>query len=210
MRGSAKNYINYTLNIIMLLSITVSIISSYIIWFVLERGMGSHGATFCRLGGFGSGGNGADPLFGWPRYTWIDIHNWASIILLMIIIIHVITHWRWIVEAIKRTKRNVTTIITKVAEQYLATILLTILFMFECLSGFVLWFILPRGHYDYFLMISGSGRTFWGLQRDIWVDLHAWTAILILSIIIIHLILNWKWIVLVTKNMFNNFKLIKK
>jgi uncharacterized iron-regulated membrane protein len=145
----------------------ISILSSYIIWFVLERGLGAHGATFCRLIGYGSGGNGADPIFGWPRYTWIDIHNWASIILLSIIILHVIIHWSWIVEMMKRTKKYITIPITRVAEQYLATIILIVLFVFECLSGIILWIVLPRGRYDYFLMASESGRTFWDYKETL-------------------------------------------
>ena len=205
MKGKIKHYINYTLTFIMLLSVMISIISSCVVWFVLERGSGSHGATFCRLIGYGSGGNGADPIFGWPRYTWIDIHNWSSIILLLIIILHIFRHWSWIVETTIRLKKNITGSIIKITEQYLATAILFILFLFECLSGFVLWIILPRGRYDYFLMVSGNGRTFWGLQRNIWVDLHAWIAVVIISIIIIHLILNHKWIFAISKNMINNF-----
>jgi hypothetical protein len=49
-------------------------------------------------------------------------------------------------------------------------------------------------------MKTGVGRTFRGLQRNVWLDLHGWIAVTILAIIIIHLIFNWKWVVGTSKN----------
>ena len=48
-------------------------------------------------------------------------------------------------------------------------------------------------------MKTGVGRTFWGLQRNVWLDLHGWIAVTILAIIT-HLIFNWKWVVGTSKN----------
>ena len=58
--------------------------------------------------------------------------------------------------------------------------------------------ILPRGADDYFEMIAGIGRTFWGLQRDVWSDLHAWIAVVITAIIIIHVAIHWRWFLRLT------------
>ena len=87
-------------------------------------------------------------------------------------------------------------------ELYGSVVVLFILFVFDCLSGLILWLVLPRGVGDYNAMITGLGRTFLGLQRNIWVDLHAWVAVMIVSIIIIHLVLNWNWVVGVSKKIF--------
>ena len=40
-----------------------------------------------------------------------------------------------------------------------------------------------------------EGRTFWGIQRNVWVDIHAWVAASIAAIILVHLIMNWGWFV---------------
>ncbi|MFA5604866.1 MAG: hypothetical protein WC970_03245, partial [Dehalococcoidales bacterium] len=44
------------------------------------------------------------------------------------------------------------------------------------------------------------------LQRDTWVDLHAWIAVIIVSIVIIHLIINRGWVVATSKNIFNGIQ----
>jgi cytochrome b561 len=144
-------------------------------------------------------------VFGIPRYLWIEIHNWTSVILLGIIILHIIFHWGWIAETLKRTKSYFSGPVRKVTEQYAASFLLFILFAADCFSGFVLWLVLPRGSLDYFNMLSGSGRTFWGLQRNIWLDIHVWLATLIVAIIIIHIILNWRWVIGVSKKIWHGF-----
>ncbi|HAS05193.1 MAG TPA: hypothetical protein DCR71_05540 [Dehalococcoidia bacterium] len=55
-------------------------------------------------------------------------------------------------------------------------------------------------------MLSDNGRTFWILQRDTWVDLYAWIAIIIVSIVIIHLIINWGRVVATSKKLFHGIQ----
>ena len=168
-------------------------------WFVLPRGMGQHGSSYCSQWGQGLAGNWVTVL-GWPRYIWIEIHNWASVALLVVILLHIIFHWGWIVETTKRVRSYIGKRVRKATELYIAAVVLFILFLFESFAGFVIWLFLPRGRFDYDNMIYGFGRTFWGLQRNVWVDLHAWVAVAILAIVAIHLILNWNWVVAVSKN----------
>lgn len=30
--------------------------------------------------------------------TWLDLHNWTAVALTVIVLVHVILHWRWIVR----------------------------------------------------------------------------------------------------------------
>jgi hypothetical protein len=196
-----KNYVNYFIDIVLALSVIVTLTSSFILWFVLPRGGGAH-FYMCAQSGYGFGGN-YYTVFDWPRYVWIDIHNWASVILLAIVLLHIVMHWSWILETAKRAKSYFSGPVKKVSEQFIASVVLFILFMADCFTGFVVWLILPRGALDYNNMIVGAGRTFWGLQRNIWVDIHVWLAIAIISVIIIHIALNWKWVVNVSKKLFN-------
>jgi cytochrome b subunit of formate dehydrogenase len=32
-----------------------------------------------------------------PKVTWLEIHDWAGILLVVLVIIHLILHWDWIV-----------------------------------------------------------------------------------------------------------------
>jgi hypothetical protein len=199
-RRSAKNYINYVLDIFVLLSIAFNLTSSYIVWFVLPRGMGLHGSPYCwSHQGQGDFGNWVT-VWGWSRYVWIEIHNWSSVALLAVILLHIIFHWGWIVATTKRAKSYIGKRVRRVTELYIAALVLFILFLFESFSGFVIWLFLPRGRIDYYQMVHNAGRTYWGLQRNVWVDLHAWMAVAILGIIVIHIIMNWNWVVAVSKN----------
>jgi hypothetical protein len=201
-----KRYVNLLLDVIALLSILVTLASSYILWFILPMGQGAHGELgsasgymWCNAEGYGITGNYIT-IMNWPRYTWIDVHNWASIVLLGIIILHIVLHWKWIISLTRKFRDYINWPIIKVKaiEQYIAALLLFILFILDCLSGFIIWLVLPRGALDYENMLIGLGRTFWGLQRNIWVDIHAWLAVAIISIIIIHIVLNWRWVLNMT------------
>lgn len=196
-----KRYVNYITDIILLLSIIISMLSGYILWFVLPRGIGEHGYFMCQQHGEGLAGN-YYTFINWHRYTWIDIHNWASVILVFILFIHIILHRRWIYSIFERIKLYIYSPIKKGTEQLIVSILLCILFFIECLSGFVIWIIIPRGEMNYDAMVNGIAPVFWGLQRNYWVDIHAWIAVLIISIIAIHILFNWKWIIAVSKNIF--------
>lgn len=198
-KKESKKLRNYFLDIILTLFIFTVLLSSYIIWFILPRGVGMHGGAPCNgMWGYGLWGNSYE-VFNWPRYTWIEIHNWASIILLLIIIFHIILHLKLILEIVKRVSIHFLSQNKLLTQKFIVALALFTLFILDCFSGFVIWLILPRGSLDYFHMINGIGRTFWGLQRNTWIDIHAWLAITIISIVIIHLILNWKWVIAISK-----------
>jgi len=198
--GRTKNYINYTLYALILAAIMGIVISSYGVWFVLPRGVGLHGYEKGQLCGYGFGGNPI-VVWGWARYTWIEIHSWLGVAMASVILVHIVLHWRWIVETTRRIKSYFAGRMTRVKELYITAVVLFFLFAFEVLSGCVVWLIMPRGSYDYQAMVLGTGRTFWGLQRNVWVDLHGWVAVAIVAIIVIHLIMNWSWVVATAKNM---------
>ena len=128
MKRRSKNYINYALDVILLLSIAFTLTSSYIVWFVLPRGMGQHGSSYCSQWGQGLAGNWVTVL-GWPRYIWIEIHNWASVALLVVILLHIIFHWGWIVETTKRVRSYIGKRVRKATELYIAAVVLFILFL---------------------------------------------------------------------------------
>ncbi len=71
--------------------------------FVLWLGFPSRGGG----GGYGGGAGGGQLTF-WElsRHTWIDIHDWVAVALVVLVAIHVILHRRWIVRMAKSLFRR--------------------------------------------------------------------------------------------------------
>ena len=91
----------------------------------------------------------------------------------------------------------------KATRNYFLALVMLLLALFQAVSGFVLWLGLPRGGGDY--RVGRIVESFKGLillwSRQTWVDLHNWVAVALAVMVIIHLILHWKWIVYVTKTL---------
>jgi hypothetical protein len=54
-------------------------------------------------------------------------------------------------------------------------------------TGVLMRYILPPG--------SGHYSTIWGLDRHEWGGLHFWISVVFFSILALHLVLHWRWIV---------------
>lgn len=74
MRKAARNYL---VALIVFLLALFQIISGFALWLVLPRGRGYMGG---RGGGLTTGAT-----FLWPRDTWVDLHNWVAVALLVIV-----------------------------------------------------------------------------------------------------------------------------
>ncbi|MFC1983485.1 DUF4405 domain-containing protein [Chloroflexota bacterium] len=48
----------------------------------------------------------------------------------------------------------------------------------------------------------GDDAIFWSLTRHTWIELHDRVAVALVVIVIIHLVLHWKWIVYMTNSFF--------
>lgn len=198
MKLPAKRYINYFIVFLLLAAFLDIAISSYVLWAVLPRGLGLHGLGHeCSLWGTGPIGNTVT-VFEWPRYIWVEFHAWIGVAVAGLILIHLLLNWSFIVETTKRVKSYINKGLRAIVERYTTALILFVLFLFQVFSGCVVWLILPRGELDYYNMIAGVGRTFWGLQRNVWSDLHAWTAIILAATIIVHVIIHWRWIFNIT------------
>ncbi len=91
----------------------------------------------------------------------------------------------------------------QVTIHYSLFVRLFVLGLFQAVSGFIMWLALPRGGGGQGRGLDGgSEATFWSLSRHTWGDLHDWVAVALLVVIIIHVILHWKWIVRMTKSYF--------
>ena len=46
-------------------------------------------------------GLGPEELMGWTRHDWGDLHFYLSVAIVVLLIVHVVLHWTWIVCRIK-------------------------------------------------------------------------------------------------------------
>lgn len=91
----------------------------------------------------------------------------------------------------------------KTTRNYIIDGLFGLLLLFQGVTGFVLWFILPGGGYRY---RGGSGLdeaspTFL-FERHTWIDAHEWLAVALAVMFAIHIIIHWRWIYHMTRSYF--------
>jgi Domain of unknown function (DUF4405) len=65
--------------------------------------------------------------------------------------------------------------------------------LLELATGLVLWLALPRGGGGGFGR-GGGDQSFAALDRHSWADLHNWTGLALVAVVLVHLALNWRWI----------------
>ena len=55
------------------------------------------------------GGQGTGQLAFWDltKHTWIDIHDWVAVALTVLVVSHVVLHWKWIVRMAKSLAKGV-------------------------------------------------------------------------------------------------------
>ncbi len=89
MRQAKRNYI---LAVFMFLLGLVEAVSGVILWLVLPGGGGYMGGR----------GLASEATFLWSRGTWIDLHTVVGVVLIIVVIIHLILHRKWILRMTKR------------------------------------------------------------------------------------------------------------
>lgn len=91
-----KGSILYLIAVSAFLAFLLEVLSGFVLWLALERAdgfRGGRGATQAP---------GHDEFLALTRSEWIDVHDWAGVALLVIIGLHLVLHWRWIVNMTRR------------------------------------------------------------------------------------------------------------
>jgi len=82
-----KLKINYFVDMIAFVSFIITAVTGIIIFVFLPPGEGRGGLH--------------STLFGYGRHDWGAIHDWAGIVMTVAALVHVVLHWRWIVDTTK-------------------------------------------------------------------------------------------------------------
>jgi hypothetical protein len=174
-----KTRFNFWLDISILMAFLIAAVSGLLLWLALPHGPGTKSFVFVGL----------------TRQTWIDIHDWAGLAVLIGAGIHIALHWKWISCVADRYFK-------KLARQarinFSLNSLLFVAFFLASLSGLVVWLVLPGGGYQ-------GGRnpfynaTLYGLTRHGWNDLHLYTGLAMMAVFAVHLVLHWNWLACVAR-----------
>jgi hypothetical protein len=119
-------------------------------------------------------------LAGAPHGTGIPIHEWLSIVLIGALVIHLLLHWTWIVNTIKRFGANS---MGRNRANFLLNALLFIDVVVIMFTG---------------VMISEAALPAFGIKLPAgfaWGRLHHQSANLGVLLMALHIALHWRWIV---------------
>jgi len=83
----------------------------------------------------------------------------------------------------------------KATRNYIVDILIGIAFLISALTALV--FLVPTTWIDFGSSVT---PTFLGLNFGTWQDLHKWGGLAMMAGVVLHLLLHWKWIINMTKN----------
>ena len=79
--------------------------------------------------------------------------------------------------------------------------------LFFCMITLTFTGLVMRFGYPRKVRFVGEGLVL-GVDKHFWRDVHDWAAYVMILMVIIHLVLHWKWIVTMTKKIF--LKSVKK
>ena len=119
--------------------------------------------------------------------TGVDIHEWLGFGIVIVLIIHLLQHWKWIAVILKRLFKKRT---GKEELKFIVDIAFFIDFVVANFSG---------------IMISKAILPFFGYfvpRSFFWHWLHIETSLWGIYLLGFHLALNWRWIVKTSKRYF--------
>jgi preprotein translocase subunit SecY len=152
---------------------------------------------FLPSGGFQGGRN---PLYNiqilFSRQTWDDLHTWGGIAMIVAALIHLATHWQWVVSMLRRTWKELTgqcgCMNARGRWNLILNAIVAASFVLTAVSGVYFLFI-PAGRWAADPMILFSRMT--------WDLIHTWAGVALISAAIIHFAIHWKWVTKVTRKM---------
>jgi len=174
-----KTRFNFWLDITILTAFLVTAISGLLLWLVLPHGPGTKFVIFIGL----------------TRQTWIDIHDWAGLAVLIGAGTHIALHWKWISCVADRFFKRLA---RQARINFSLNSVLFVAYFLASLSGLVAWWLLPSGGYQ-------GGRnpfynaTLLGLTRHGWNDLHLYAGLAMIAMFAVHLALHWGWLACVSR-----------
>jgi hypothetical protein len=174
-----KTRFNFWFDLTVLTVFLVTAVTGLLLWLVIPHESGNHTLTFLGL----------------ARSTWIDIHVWVGLAMLIGAGTHIALHWKWISCVAERYFKKLA---RQARVNFALNSLLFTAFFLAGLSGLVVWLVLPSGGY------RGGRNPFYnatllGLTRHGWNDVHLWTGLAMMVVLAVHLALHWGWLTCIAR-----------
>ena len=94
----SRNTVNFILDLMSFLNLLVLMFTGYVMRYILPPGTGGLGREL--HGGSGRGINAKD-LWSMTRHEWGSIHFYLAVAFVVLMIVHIILHWKWITYYVK-------------------------------------------------------------------------------------------------------------
>jgi hypothetical protein len=115
-----------------------------------------------------------------PAVTGLLIHEWLSLGLLVVCVVHVAAHLDWVQETFRHLLRKAT---FSARANLVLDILTLLVFVIVMVSG-----IMVSRHILPAFGLVAPGYFFWN-------PLHSISAKMLLALLVIHVVVHWRWIV---------------
>ena len=161
---------------------------------------------YVPVGGYQGGKN---PLYDvtvlFSRGTWDDLHLWGGVAMILIVVVHLIYHWDWVVMMTKKIWNQIRSgksNMSRGAKVNLGVNLaIATSFLLTAISGIYFLFG-PTGGYQ------GGANVNWDIgflfTRTTWDLIHTWSGIVLIIAAGFHFLIHWKWIKKVTCRFFQS------
>ena len=115
-----------------------------------------------------------------PQATGIGVHEWASVLFIVPMLVHILLDWKWVVSV---TKRMFSKLPSEVRTNHTLDLIIFVMMVLALFTGFLISeAVLPA------LGIPITIDPFWSSMHDL-------TANLTMILIGIHLAMHWGWVV---------------
>jgi hypothetical protein len=93
-----RNTVNFILDLTSFLNLLMLMFTGYVMRYILPPGSGGLGREL--HGGRGRGIN-IKELWSMTRHEWGSIHFYLAVVFVVLMIVHIILHWKWITYYVK-------------------------------------------------------------------------------------------------------------
>jgi len=152
-----------------------------------------------------SGGyqGGRNPMYGvtilFDRHTWDDLHSGTGVAMIAAVVVHFAIYWQWVKTM---ARRIVNAIVAKgsglsrgAALNVVVDVTVATSFLLTAISGL------------YFLIWPSEGRSLGSVilfNSATWDLIHTWAGVIMISAIVIHFWIHWRWVTNVTSRFFRS------
>lgn len=170
-----KSLNKFTINHALLLSAIVMVLSGLILqlgFHIGEHRGGVHGVSSTQPIQYemSRGIDTSKTVFGLNYHDWSVTHKFAIVLVTLLMIYHIYTHWKWVKAIIRK----------HLIRKNIQVITLSVLFLMVAVTGLVPWFV----------DLSGSTN----ILRLIFIEVHDKLALILIVYLVLHIYQRKKWL----------------